>query len=288
MRYYIVDVFAEQRYQGNQLAVFAPLAPLPEETMQQIAKEINYHETTFIVSPKQPDGGYDVRIFTPDTEVPFAGHPTLGTAYIIHHMLEQDGETTVRLNLEAGQIPVTIDGERLTMRQNPPVFGEPLDDREQLCRILQIEPDDMEPDYPIQVVSTGLPSYIVPLRSLDALNRCRIAPEAYQRLIDTADKANILAFSRETIRPDNDIHVRVFVDDPGFAEDPATGSANGNLAGYLVAHRYFGEQRLSYRAEQGYRTGRPSLLHVEAEQQEEAVDIFVGGQVFLQARGEWL
>lgn len=256
--------------------------------MQQIAKEINYHETTFIVSPKQPDGGYDVRIFTPDTEVPFAGHPTLGTAYIIHHMLEQDGETTVRLNLEAGQIPVTIDGERLTMRQNPPVFGEPIDDREQLCRILHIEPDDLEPDYPIQVVSTGLPSYIMPLRSLDALNRCRIAPEAYQRLIDTADKANILAFSRETIRPDNDIHVRVFVDDPGFAEDPATGSANGNLACYLVAHRYFGERRLSYRAEQGYRTGRPSLLHVEAEQQEEAVDIFVGGQVFLQARGEWL
>lgn len=288
MRYYIVDVFAEQRYQGNPLAVFAPLEPLPEETMQQIAKEINYHETTFIVSPKQSDGGYDVRIFTPDTEVPFAGHPTLGTAYIIHHMLEQGSETIVRLNLAAGQIPVTINGERLTMRQNPPVFSEPLADREQLYRILQIEPDDLEPDYPIQIVSTGLPSYIVPLRSLDALNRCRIESEAYQHLIDTAVKANILAFSRETIRPDNDIHVRVFVDDPGFAEDPATGSANGNLAGYLVAHRYFGEGRLAYRAEQGYRTGRPSLLHVEAEQQEEAIDIFVGGQVFLQARGEWL
>src|SRR4051812_16448895 len=108
MDFYIVDVFAEKKYQGNQLAVLVPDRNLTTEEMQQIAKEIHFSETTFIMSNKQENDGYDVRIFTPDVEIPFAGHPTLGTAYIINQIMENGNASNVVLNLPVGQIPVVF------------------------------------------------------------------------------------------------------------------------------------------------------------------------------------
>ena len=115
MKFYIVDCFAQQKYQGNQLAVFLPEEDLSSEEMQSIALEMHFSEVYFICSGNQENGGYRVRIFTPDTEVPFAGHPTLGTAYIIWKVLENSETDQVILNLDAGSIPVTIDGDVLTM-----------------------------------------------------------------------------------------------------------------------------------------------------------------------------
>src|SRR4028119_2251863 len=168
----IVDVFAEEKYAGNQLAVVRGAAGLSDETLQKITREMNYSETTFILSEEERDGGYDVRIFTPGGEVPFAGHPTLGTAYVIrHHILTEPVEQLV-LNLRAGKIPVTF-GEVLRMRQLPPTFGPELD-RNQMSRVLGLEEGDLDDRHPVQEVSTGLPAFVIPLKDLAALQRCRV------------------------------------------------------------------------------------------------------------------
>jgi len=129
MEFYILDVFAEEKYAGNQLAVVRDAATLSDKAMQRIAKEMNYSETTFILSDDPRDGGYDVRIFTPREEVPFAGHPTLGTAFVVRNEIASQAAETVVLNLKVGQIPVTFgrggdDEGMLWMRQNEPVFGQ--------------------------------------------------------------------------------------------------------------------------------------------------------------------
>ena len=126
LTFYIVDVFAEERYSGNQLAVVRGGADLSDETLQKIALEMYYSETTFILSEKEIDGGYDVRIFTPGGEVPFAGHPTLGTAYVIRHEILASPARRITLHLKAGKIPVSF-GEGLWMRQLPPTFSTTLD-----------------------------------------------------------------------------------------------------------------------------------------------------------------
>src|SRR5215216_1897518 len=162
LTFYIVDVFAEEKYAGNQLAVVRGGAGLPDERLQKIALEMNYSETTFVLSEEESDGGYDVRIFTPGREVPFAGHPTLGTAYVIRHEILAEPADRVTLNLKAGRIPVTF-GEVLWMRQLPPTFGSKLD-RDPAARALNLEPTDLDDRFPVQEVSTGLPAIIVPLR----------------------------------------------------------------------------------------------------------------------------
>ena len=141
---------------------------------------------------------------------------------------------------------------------------------------------EIDDRFPIEVVSTGLPSVIVPLMNIDAVRRCRINHGLYARFLETTAKAAILVFA-----PHEDIRVRVFVDDEGFFEDPATGSANGNLAAWLLRHRYFGKSELSYRVEQGHEMGRPSRLDVEASESGGVYRIRVGGQVVSIAAGTW-
>lgn len=288
MRFYIVDVFAEQKYQGNQLAVLIPDKELSSNEMQQIAKEINFSETTFILSGKQSNGGYDVRIFTSEVEVPFAGHPTLGTAFVIQQLLKNGQSTEILLNLEVGQIPVQINTDELIMKQNQPTFGQIIPHSKQIAEILQIEESDLMIQYPIQLVSTGLPSVIVPLQNLDAVKRCSIHHDKFQRFLDHHVKASLLVFAPEAEKKENNLRVRVFMDDPGFLEDPATGSANGNLAGYLLEHNFFADSKIQYRVEQGYEMKRPSLLKVQAEKADGKFHLYVGGKVFLVAKGEWL
>ena len=281
----IVDVFAEEKYAGNQLAVVRGAAGLPDETLQKIAREMNYSETTFILSEEQRDGGYDVRIFTPGGEVPFAGHPTLGTAQVIRVEILTTPAERVILNLEAGKIPVTF-GDVLWMRQLPPTFGPALDPN-RLARVLGLGDEDLDDRHPVREVSTGLPAIIVPLRSLDALGRCKVDWDLYRE--SAAAGKNLYAFCPEPHADGpGDVSARMFTDDLGMIEDPATGSAAGCLAGYLVERRYFGTDSVEVRVEQGYEIGRPSLLYLQAERDEDEIRISVGGKVQLVARGELL
>ncbi|MEG4851922.1 PhzF family phenazine biosynthesis protein [Microcoleus sp. B5-D4] len=294
MNFYIVDVFAESKYAGNQLAVFcgAGVAELSEAQMLQIAREINYSETTFIRSPDPRDGGYDVRIFTPKKELPFAGHPTLGTAFVLQQEIIRQKVDRVILNLAVGQIPVTFNyhnesADILWMRQNPPSFGQVLS-AESLANVLNLEPDEIDSNFPIQEVSTGVPFIIVPLKTLASLKKAQVNLDKYFELVDTMEAKEILIFCPETYSDLNDLSVRVFAHSLGIPEDPATGSANGCLAAYLVEHDYYGSAKIDVRVEQGYEIDRPSLLLLQAAKNEGEIAVLVGGKVVMVAKGEFV
>jgi trans-2,3-dihydro-3-hydroxyanthranilate isomerase len=253
---------------------------LQADEMQRIAHEIHFSESTFV-----RDGTCDVRIFTPDMEVPFAGHPTLGTAFVIRELLGWTRSNRVVLNLGVGAIPVDFADGLLTMEQKPPSFGNVIADRTRLARILGIDDAGIDARFPPQVVSTGLPSVIVPLTSLAAARRCAIRHDLYAQFLGDTEKAALLVFTTEA--ESADLHVRVFVDDAGFFEDPATGSANGNLAGWLLEHRYFEREAIRYVVEQGVEMGRPSRLYVDAQKRDGRFTIRVGGRVYAVAEGDW-
>jgi trans-2,3-dihydro-3-hydroxyanthranilate isomerase len=281
MSFYIVDVFAESKYAGNRLAVFR--GPVPQGIMQALALEMNFAETTFITGETPRDGGYDVRIFTPNEEVPFAGHPTLGTAHILRTEVAAGLPAEVALNLKVGQIPVRYDG-LYWMTQKPPEFRARLEPAV-LAGVLGLEPDEIDSRFPIEEVSTGLPFIVVPLPSLAVLQKVRVNSEKYFALIEGAWAKGLLVFCPEARNPANQLSVRVFVEYFGVPEDPATGSGNGCLAGYLVRHRYFGQARVEARAEQGHQVGRPSLLYLKAHEDDAGIHVEVGGQAITVAKG---
>jgi len=290
--FYKVDVFAEEKYAGNQLAVVRGAKSLSDTEMQKIAKEMNYSETTFILSDEKRDGGYDVRIFTPEKELPFAGHPTLGTAYVILHEIAKGAVSKIILNLKVGQIPVTPTYREewvdiLWMKQLQPTFGQTFHAKS-ISQVLSLDVKEINSRYPVQEVSTGVPFIIVPLRTLDALRRARISRDKYFELIKSTQAKAILIFCPETYKKENDVNVRVFADYYGVPEDPATGAANGCLAAYLVKHRYFRKAWINIKVEQGYEIGRPSLLFLKAEDKEGKIDVYVGGKVVMIAKGQFV
>jgi trans-2,3-dihydro-3-hydroxyanthranilate isomerase len=283
LAFYIVDVFAEEKYAGNQLAVVRGGSGLPDETLQKIALEMNYSETTFVLSEEETDGGYDVRIFTPGDEVPFAGHPTLGTAYVIQHEILASPVASVTLKLKAGEIPVTF-GEVLWMRQLPPTSGAILDSA-LVARTLNLEMADLDDRSPVQEVSTGLPVLVVPLRDLDALRRCKVDWERFTEVAGSGKNLYVFCPEPHDDGP-GDLSGRMFADDLGVPEDPATGSAAGCLAAYLLEHSYLKTDSVDVRVEQGYEIGRPSLLYLQAERDGDEIMVDVGGKVQMVARGE--
>ncbi|MHA2340164.1 MAG: PhzF family phenazine biosynthesis protein [Candidatus Hodarchaeales archaeon] len=286
-KFYIVDVFAEKKYEGNQLAVFLAEDTFSDTEMQKIAKEMNFSETTFITSIKD----LNVRIFTPDVELPFAGHPTLGTAVVFQKEIIKSNIKTLLLNLKIGQIPVLFkyksgEVEEIWMEQNIPAFGK-FFDPELIANTLFLNEEDIDIRFPIQEVSTGLPHIIVPLKNLDALRRARIETEKFFDFVENTSAKSILIFCPEARKKGNHLSVRVFTEVPGF-EDPATGSGNGCLAAYLANHQYFGENSVDIRVEQGYEIGRPSLLLLKAEEIDGKVSVSVGGKAFIIASGEFI
>lgn len=279
---HFVDVFSQGKYTGNQLAVVREASNLSTDEMLAFTRETNFSEATFIESPDETDGGYDVRIFDPAEEIPFAGHPTLGTAFVIREYLRDDHPEEVELNLGVGQIPVWVedhDGdETYWMRQIEPTFEDEFAP-ELFADILGLDTADIDDSHPIRLVSTGLPTVIVPLTSLEAVEQAETQPEPYyNRLIDSYGNVNLLVFAPETVE-DNDLHVRVFADAAGVPEDPATGSSNGCLAGYLVEHDYFDTDEIEVTVEQGYEMERPSLLHLRAAKSTDVINVEVGGRV---------
>jgi trans-2,3-dihydro-3-hydroxyanthranilate isomerase len=288
LSFYIVDVFAEFKYGGNQLAVIISNNQLSDNMMQKIAREMNYSETTFITSVEN----YDVRIFTPKVELPFAGHPTIGTAFILHQEFIKEKVKTISLNLKIGQIAILFKykGDSLNeiwMEHKTPTFhGYIAPDL--LVDVLGLTEDDFDGRFKIQEVSTGVPTIIVPLKSLDAVKRATINRDKYYDLIAKTSAKTILIFSPETYNKNNDLNVRFFADYFGVPEDPATGSANGCLAAYLVKHEYFGKKQIDIRVEQGYEIGRESLLLLRAEEKEGKSFVAVGGKVILVAKGKLL
>ncbi|HTW90089.1 MAG TPA: PhzF family phenazine biosynthesis protein [bacterium] len=284
----ICDVFARRRFEGNQLAVFRDGRGLTAEEMQVLAREIHFSETTFILSDKPNERGWPVRIFTPAREVPFAGHPTLGTAYVLWDRFLGRKADEVRLDLKAGVVPVAVEenGARLVMTQVPPVFGSTVEP-EAAARVLGLSPGDIDIHYPVQEVSTGLSFLIVPVKTLAAARGIKLNLAEYYRLIDRLEAKAVLAFSEETVKPQCRLHVRVFCDYYDVPEDPATGSANGCLCAWLVRHRYLGGNEFAIQTEQGIEVNRPSLLYLQGQESDGHIRVRVGGGVVVSGKGEF-
>ncbi|QEE15563.1 PhzF family phenazine biosynthesis protein [Promethearchaeum syntrophicum] len=302
MKFFIVDVFATRKYTGNQVAVIECEKPLEVDLMQRIARELSLPEVSFVQNQPNPDGSYDVRIFTPEREVSFSGHPTLGTAYIINNFLIPEQRDEILLDLPSGQISIGVSkiehtGDSnfiskhkpcLTSPQKNPEFGriyEPV----LLSKILGLSPQDIDNEFPIQEVTIGLPVILVPLKNLEILKQIKINHERYKWLIQRTQAKLILVFCSETEHPENDIHVRVFADYYGIPEDAATGSSNGGLAAYLAKYKYFDNNIVDIRIEQGYEIERPSLILAKAQIMSDGViDVSIGGLVNLVVEGTLL
>lgn len=288
-QFYFTDVFGAGKYSGNQLATFVNCGALSADEMQQIAREINFSETTFITSEKPTDGAYNVRIYTPKEEVEFAGHPTLGTAHVIREKIIKRPVDSVGLHLKIGKIMVSFSDNNsgiLRMHQAEPKFGNTLA-AAPMAQILGLSTDDIHGDHPILEVSTGFPHIIVPLRTLDALRRIKINRDQCHGLVQHAWAKIILAFVNEPYTKDQALAVRVFADYYGIPEDAATGSGNGGLAAYLVHTRYFGASEIDITVGQGYEMGRPSQLFLRAHAHAAGIKVSVGGRVVDIAEGVW-
>lgn len=285
-KFFITDVFTDRKYGGNPLATFIDCAFLSDAEMQQIAREINFSETTFITSREPRNGGYDVRIFTPKAEVDFAGHPTLGTAHVIRNVLQLTSADEVILKLRVGQIPVRFGDAVLWMKQMPPQFGKRFA-ADQLAEVLGLAATDIATTLPIEEVSTGFPTLIVPLNNMEALQRAQVNKERCLAFVKDAWAKVILVFCREGYEPEQALGVRMFADYYGVPEDPATGSSNGSLAAYLSRHRVFGSAEIEVKAGQGYEVGRPSTLALQTKLAMGNIEVFVGGRVVDVAGGVW-
>jgi trans-2,3-dihydro-3-hydroxyanthranilate isomerase len=281
-----VDVFTARPLEGNALAVFTDGRGLSAAEMQGIARETNLSETTFVLPEPSARSGSPtrVRIFTVGEEVPFAGHPTLGTASV----LRPPGAREVVLALGVGAIPVSFEdrpeGTFGEMRQRDPVFG-PVHGREEIARAAGLAPDEIAADVPAQTVSTGLAFTIVPVRSLDALRALRLDVSRAEDYLARTSGGFFYFVARETVDPGARLHARMIF---YGGEDPATGSAAGCCAAWMRRHGLTGPgERVVI--EQGLEVRRPSRIHVCASGEGEHVtDVRVGGYVVEVARGEYL
>jgi trans-2,3-dihydro-3-hydroxyanthranilate isomerase len=299
-RFIQVDVFTDRPFGGNPLAVFPDAEGLTSEEMQCLAREMNLSETTFVLPPQTPGADFKVRIFTPATELPFAGHPVVGTHWVMAYLGRvqlREPVTQVRFELGVGVLPADLHVvagkvQHVVMTQARPTFHAVLEDLTDLATGLGLPREAIiKTGLPVQVVSTGLPQMMVPVRSLAevrSLDAARLDLAALNRACHAVDTKDVLVFTFETEQPESTVHVRMFAPLHGVPEDPATGSANGALGAYLVHHRAVLQtgRTVHIVSEQGIELGRPSKLYVEADVENgEPVTVRVGGQVVPVAEG---
>jgi trans-2,3-dihydro-3-hydroxyanthranilate isomerase len=291
-RFYIVDVFTKSPYAGNPLAVILDADDLSVDTMQKLATEINFSETTFVMSEPEPDGGYRVRIFTPAREIAFAGHPILGTAWVIRQHVVPSASDSISLHINVGQVPVTFEyageGGEVAWFLAPPMSLGPTCPPTQIAEALGVSLEDIATQTPVQQVSAGTSAIIVPLRSLEALRRSRLDLEAFVSLAKEGFPPLVYLFSLKTHHPQNDLCARFFFEAHGVREDPATGNGAAFLGAYLLAHQVYPGSVLSLRIEQGYEIGRPSLVLLRTRKVGHSQEVWVGGSIIPIIEGELL
>jgi trans-2,3-dihydro-3-hydroxyanthranilate isomerase len=275
----LVDVFTDVPFAGNQLCVVPePPDDLDSETMQVLAREIGFSETTYVTAVRE--GGYEVRIFTPVSELPFAGHPTLGTAFTLARLGVVP--TSVVQTSTAGDVPVEVDlrAGAATMRQLAPVFDEPFHDRDAVASAAGLDPSDLGPG-PIMPVSTGISHLMVPVVGEDALRRASRDDRGCSDVCERADVESLYLFA---IRSSGDVMARMFDRSAEIGEDPATGSAAGPLGVYLSEQDGAGMPGHMTIA-QGEVVGRPSFLEVDVDRDDTGWVAFVGGGVRIVGEG---
>jgi trans-2,3-dihydro-3-hydroxyanthranilate isomerase len=285
-KFFQIDVFTDQVFGGNPLAVFPEPGSLEEAVHLKIAREMNLSETTFIYPTENPKADFRIRIFTPGKEIPFAGHPTLGTAHILWETGKIDPTVkSVVFEMGAGLIKVTKNQNNLFMEQPVPSFGGTIEAVDQVAESLSIDTKQIDTRFPIQIVSTGFPALYVPLANLKAVQNVELNLPVLREVLGSVDM--IYVFTSETLLTDSTVHSRAFAPFIGIPEDPATGSAAGALGAYLVQHQVI--ENLDPSAiviEQGYEMDRPSTIQVCIGKNDGEIDsIQVGGQAITVLEG---
>jgi trans-2,3-dihydro-3-hydroxyanthranilate isomerase len=304
--FYTADVFTERRFGGNQLAVFPDARAIPEAHLLPVAREFNYSEVTFVYPAADRAHTRRVRIFTPGGEIPFAGHPTVGTAHVLvatgevragepHGDVPRDatsGELRLVLEEGVGPVPVLVrldDGEptfaQLSVAKLPEVVARPQNVAD-LAEVLSLDPGDFVGGaYAPEALSSGIPFLMVPLASSDAVRRARVRLDAWERTLRGTPSSEMMLFAM-TEGGASDVHARVFVPGLSVPEDPATGSACAVLGGYLAARTPRDGGTLRWTVAQGLEMGRPSTIHVEADKGGGRVTaVRVGGASVLVSEG---
>jgi trans-2,3-dihydro-3-hydroxyanthranilate isomerase len=296
--YYTADVFTNEPFGGNQLAVFPDASDLPDALMPRIAREFNFSETTFVLPAKDLAHARRVRIFTPGGELPFAGHPTVGTAFVlatIGAIPLSGAETRIVLEEGVGPVPVSIrsaggrpDFAQLSVAQLPE-FGPPGPPARELARALGLDAGDVLDDVVgPEAVSCGVPFLFVPLRDRAALARARVRLDEFDALLRDYWTAKVFLFCDQPERAGSHFRARMFAPGIGVPEDPATGSAAVSFGGYLAKRDARTDGTLRWRIEQGFEMGRPSLLDVEVDKRGGAITaVRVGGNSVLVSKGEF-
>ncbi len=290
------DVFTDRVFGGNPLAVFPEARGLDAARMQRIAREFNLSETVFVLPPEDPRHTRRLRIFTPNTELPFAGHPTVGTAHVLTAVgaVPLTGPVTEIVFEEGvGPVPVTVrsrDGAPVfasLSAAQAPEFGPSPPPAAQVAAMLSLTPADLVSDLPPAAVSCGVPFLFVAVRSRAAVAGARLRRDLWEATLAGSWAPSVFVFAFETESAEADVHARMFAPALGVEEDPATGAAAVALAGLLGSHDPAADATLRWVVEQGVEMGRPSRLEVEADKAAGAVVATrVGGQTVLVSRGE--
>ena len=295
-RYFTADVFTNAPFGGNQLAVFPDARGIPESRLQDVTREFNYAETTFVYPPTDPRHTRQVRIFTPGAEVPFAGHPTVGTAHVLTsigeialtgdttHIVFEEGVGPVRVVIRSANGVPTF--AQLSVAKLPEI-GPPPPKRTILAALLGLDADDLlDGTWSAEALSCGLPFLLVPVRDLAAVARAHLIIDAWKDALAGSWASEVFVFALEAERAGSDVHARMFAPALNVPEDPATGSACAVLGGYLAARNPLRNGILHWRVEQGFEMGRPSILEVEVDVAEGTVaGVRVGGSSVLVCEG---
>jgi trans-2,3-dihydro-3-hydroxyanthranilate isomerase len=275
----LVDVFTPRPFAGNQLCVVPDARGLDAEAMQTLTREIGFSETTFVTEAS--GDRYAMRVFTPGQELGFAGHPSLGTAFV----LVREGRITSPATqvVAAGEFDVGVDLEASSawVRQLPARFGEPFEDRELLARAAGLAPDDLVSGLPAQAVDAGLAHVVVPVRGVERLRRASRDERLVQSACRAAGGESLYLFAVT----EDGVTARMFDREHGIGEDPATGSAAGPLGAYLAEHGLAGLPSGRVTIRQGEQVGRPSELHVEVQREGDTWRPVVSGGVHVVGRG---
>jgi len=299
LRFHTLDVFTDRVFGGNPLGVFPDATDLPTELMQKIAREMNLSETVFIGPPEGDDCTARVRIFTPGVEVPFAGHPTVGSAVFLaaeaaaRGEIPPEGTATLVLEENVGPVPVDVRFENgapsfacFTTALLPEHRPSPHAPAE-LAAMIGLDPLDVCPEgLPAEMVSCGLPYHVIPVASVDAVRRSALDMVRWRSMLADSWADHAYVVSLEAEGDGVDVRVRMYAPGAGVPEDPATGSAAAALGGYLARRDGRAEGTLRWVVEQGIEMGRPSIIHVEADRADgETTAVRVGGSAVPVSRG---
>ena len=294
--FHTLDVFTDRIFGGNPLAVFPDGSGIESEVMQAVAREFNLSETVFVLPPDDLAHTRRLRIFTPGAELPFAGHPTVGTAHLLAAIGEiplTGEETQIVFEEGVGPVPVTIrssSGAPVSAQLSAalmPEYGPPPPSNAEIAEVFSLDAGDIAEAPAPGFVSCGVPFLIVMLASLDALARTRLRRDAWERILAEAWGSQVYLLAQPAAAPSDHYRARMYAPAMGIEEDPATGAAATALAGYLARLSGETDGRLHWSVDQGVEMGRPSRLEVEADLVGGAVTaIRVAGQSVLVSQGE--